>query len=236
MDDRLAFLSGEEEPEAEVIEEQIADDPEPEGEIEAAPPAAPEEKPQHSVPITAMLDEREKRQAAERRAAELEQRMRFFEQAQQKKPEMPDVFENPQGFTQHVNSTVTEAMVTAHLNMSEMLARDKFGDDEVNAAVEAVKAAGLQQHFVSQRNPYGELVKWHRQQKVAQEIGSDPDAWRAKERAALAEQIRQEVLAELQGQQQPARRPPASLASAPAAGKSNTPISPGTAFDAAFGR
>lgn len=235
MDDRLAFLSGEEEPEAEAIEEQIADEPEPEGEIEAAPPAAPEEKPHHSVPITAMLDEREKRQAAERRAAELEQRMRFFEQSQQR-PEVPDVFENPQGFTQHVNSTVTEAMVTAHLNMSEMLARDKFGDEEVNAALEAVKAAGLAQHFVSQRNPYGELVKWHRQQKVAQEIGSDPEAWRAKERAALAEQIRQEVLAELQGQQQPVRRPPASLASAPAAGKSNTPISPGTAFDAAFGR
>ena len=128
--------------------------------------------------------------------------------------------------------------------MSEMLTRDKHGDEAVNAARDAFmqevqRNPALYAEMKASTNPYGYVVGWHKRHSVLNEIGNDPDAWRASQQEAIKAQIREELraelLAEMQGTAPPKPRLPGSLASAPAAGKAGEPRAKGSAFDAAFG-
>ena len=57
-------------------------------------------------------------------------------------------------------------------------------------------------------NPFAAAVQWHQHTQTMAEIGSDPAAYKAK----LAEEIRAQVMAELQqGQQQPGAARPAPV-------------------------
>lgn len=245
-DDKLDFIDGNAPAEPQV-EDTPAITPEPDpapaeakGEP-AAPPAAPEERPA-GIPISALLDEREKRQKAEREAEELRQyRRRQEEQQRAAQMKAPDLLENPDGRLQFEQQRIQHAMWNERLNMSEMIARQAHGEQAVTEAAEAFKAAvqqnpALQMELHRQANPYGFVMNWHRQQKVLTEIGSDLDGWRKKQEEAMREKIRAELLAEQQQQPaQPQPKLPGSLAAAPAAGRAGEPRARGSAFDAAFG-
>jgi hypothetical protein len=159
-----------------------------------------------------LLDEREKRQAAQRQAEELQRKLAQIE-AQQAKPPVPDFYEDPEG-------RISQALWNERLNTSELVARSAHGSEKVDAAREAFLAAAqqnpaLQLELRGSQHPYDFVVNWHKRTRALSEIGDDPDAFRAR----LQEEIRQQVLAELaQAQpQKPAATPP-SLASAPSAG------------------
>lgn len=230
-EDKLGFLD---EQQPEVTEEAEPAEPvieESKGEPVAAPPAASEEH--KSIPVTALLDERDKRKEAQRRAEELERRLAQLEQAQQPKP---DFLDDPEAALRHQQESVRFQIWNERLNMSEMLARQAYGDDLVAQAQEAFGAAArdnpaLQMELQRQRNPYDFVVKWHKRNSFISEVGDDPETWKNAQREAL----KAEILAELQAQQPVQQQPriPGSLASAPAAGKSD-PQSRGSAFDAAF--
>ena len=79
------------------------------------------------------------------------------------------------------------------LNQSEVMARDKFGDEIVDTALKAAQAAGVAASFRDQPHPWGELVKWHKRQQTLQVVGDDPDAYRTK----IEAEVRAKVLAEL---------------------------------------
>jgi len=239
-DEKLNFLDEADEPAAAA--------PEPSAPVmEAEKPAAPEPEPQGEgrprdpetgrfVPISALLDERDKRQAETAKRVELEAQLQRYQQPQQ--PEQ--IPTDPSGIIQYALAEQQRIAFNERLNTSELMARQAHGEDIVSEAQQAFLAAVgqnpmLQQQLQGQIHPYDFVVKWHRQHKLMSEIGQDPEAWRKSE----AEKIRAQVLAELQGQGvQPApssQQPPPSVVGRPAAARAGTvPTGPGNAFDNLF--
>jgi hypothetical protein len=245
--DKLDFLDGSSEPNEEVVAETpVVEAPEAEApavEPEAAPVEteaqkrerdergrfkAKDEQPQDQtmVPLTALHETRDKVRALE---AEL-QRLRPQQQSQ---PEVvPDIWEDPEGYQNHLAQTVRQATLNATLNLSEELVRQSAGNETVDAAQQWGQQAfqanpALFQQFISQRNPYGFLVQEYQRQTALSKLGDPKDidaflAWKA---------------AQAQIQQQPAQAtpqpeaPPPSIASAPSAGGVQTiATGPGVAF------
>jgi hypothetical protein len=239
-DEKLNFLDEADEPAAAA--------PEPSAPVmEAEKPAAPEPEPQSDgrardpetgrfVPISALLDERDKRQAETAKRVELEAQLQRYQQPQQ--PEQ--IPTDPSGIIQYALAEQQRIAFNERLNTSELMARQAHGEDIVSEAQQAFLAAVgqnpmLQQQLQGQIHPYDFVVKWHRQHKLMSEIGQDPEAWRKSE----AEKIRAQVLAELQGQGvQPApssQQPPPSVVGRPAAARAGTvPVGGGNAFDNLF--
>lgn len=188
--------------------EDIAEEPQPEPEGE---PAAEKPEPQ-MVPLAALQEERQKSRSLGDRIAQIEQMLQQSSQGQkQAEPrKLPDMFEQPEAYTQAVMQMMAEREANLVAEMSERFARTQHGSDAVDAAFEAAKAAGTIDQFRGKKDPWGELVAWHKQHQVMSEIGNDPNAWREKER----ERMRQELIAEIAGQQQKqaAGRPAPSLA------------------------
>ena len=238
-DEKLNFLDAEEpatpapEPSAPVIEAEkpAAPEPEPQGDGRARDPETG-----RFVPISALLDERDKRQAETAKRIDLEAQLQRYQQPQQPE-QMPT---DPSGIIQYALAEQQRIAFNERLNTSELMARQAHGEEIVSEAQQAfLSAVGqnpmLQQQLQGQIHPYDFVVKWFRQHKLMSEIGQDPEAWRKSE----AEKIRQQVLAELQGQgvqpAQSSQQPPPSVVGRPAAARAGTvPIGPGNAFDNLF--
>lgn len=227
----------------ETPEVEAAPEPEPSGTGEiASTPEAPVEKPvtpevPHMAPLTALLDEREKRQAAEREAQQLRQWRQQFE-AQQRAAQMktPDVFEDPQGFVQHTQASFQNALIGTKMEMSRFFAEREYGADLLKEASAFYdQNPQLSHQFVSHPSPWHAGVEFYKRQKAIQEIGNDPDAWKKSQLDTLREQIKAELMAEMQGQALAPRRPPISLAGQPAAGRGEPKPNPGDTFQQIFG-
>jgi hypothetical protein len=151
-----------------------------------APPQAEPEKPAHSVPLASFLDERERRQALERRIAEFEEQQK--EVARQAQP--PDPILQPDVYTDERIQKAIEpirqnfAMQLAH--QAKMTAAMVYGGENVDKAQQAFDAeiqAGRMhpaehQRIMSMPNPFLAAVEWHRNREILKEIGSDPAAYR----------------------------------------------------------
>lgn len=188
---------------------------------EEIPPDQPAEDEQKTVPLAVLMQEREKRdKLLEERTQQLTQQIEELKrQSQKQEPETeqspPDPVDDPDGWRQWNQQTVEQLAFNERLNTTELLAREKHGDEAVDAAVEwakteAQKRPALAQEIQSARNPYGKLMELHRQSQFLSEVGDDPDAYKQK--------LREELLKELQTRQKPAPEaedkpePPKSLA------------------------
>lgn len=219
---------------------------EPAPQVPAATPGVelPKAEPGH-VPIAALLDERDKRQALERRLADLENKTR--------QPETPPTFQTPEEIAAYVQREAANAAWSAKIDFSESTAREKHGDDAVQAAMDwslakcdAEKAQlGFSPFAVEQmrqRNPVDWVVRQHKREEVVSQLGDDPDAWVRQRAAELG-------LTSAQPQAQPIpaaspqptapisaqAAPPRSLASAPTAGGAQSvPTHAVAAVDAVF--
>lgn len=180
------------------------------------PPVAeqPKPEPQH-VPITALLDERDKRKAMEQ---ELE-RLRAAQQPAQT-VEAPDMFEDPDGFAAYQQQMSYQTTLNAKLDISEDMARDKFGDEKVetakNWALQQFAAdPAFQKKVLSQRNPYRFVVEQYDREQMVSQVTPDDfaqfQAWKAAQ-----------TQLEAQTKPTPPAVPPRSLASAPSAGGIST--------------
>ncbi|MEL6584054.1 MAG: hypothetical protein AAFQ36_09500 [Pseudomonadota bacterium] len=195
------------------------------GEPEAAPPAAEVKEEPHSVPITAMLDEREKRQETQRQLEQERQARERLEahfrqqQLEAQKQEAPDWYENPQAALSH---HMQQQQVQEHnrfLNQSQFFAEREYGKEliaEAQAWIAEDPRRG--QQFMDHPSPWHAVAEAFKAQKAVQQIGPDPEAWMREKEAEL----RQSIMAEMQSQT-PAppvapKMPPASLSSAPASG------------------
>lgn len=251
--DAIAFLDGEtvDEPE---VEEAVEAEPEPEQpeevkaeEAEAEPEqtgveepgSTPEPEPQNerAIPVTALLDEREKRQEAQRRLEEIDRQNRELQarlqQLQQPKQEAPDWYENPQEAAQFQSKTIEQQFQARMMQQSKFFAERDFGADTVNEAIAYFDQHPEQsQQFVSHPSPFHAAVDYYKRQKVATEIGSDPEAYKAKLREELLAELKAEMT---QPKSQPSKpkSPPPSAAKAPAVGGDT--IAPGNTFDSLFG-
>lgn len=172
---------------------------------------AMEAKPEpQTAPISALLDERDKRKQAEAELA----RLREWQQAQQPQEE-PDPFEDPQAYRAHERALAANSALNVKLDLSEDLTRTAHGDELVDAAKEWAlrkfsENPGFQQQVVGQRNPYGYVVKEYQRDQIASQVSPDDyaqfQAWRAAQTAIEAPSITSRSI------------PPRSLASAPSAG------------------
>jgi hypothetical protein len=184
----------------------------------------PEPQPQsHMVPLSELIAERRERQELARRAQQLEDSMRRLSQPQPQPVQQPqpviDPVEDPQGFVHAITHQIEQRFLNQSLNDSERRARESHGSETVDAAFEAARQSGFAQAFIHKPDAYGEMVKWHKAQQLASQIGSDPATYAA----TLKEQIRAQVLAELkQGTPPPSNLPP-SLSTAT---RANPQVSP----------
>lgn len=183
------------------------------------------------IPIAALLDTRDKLKAAEALASAREREIALLQGQQQQPP--VDMFEDPEGFQAAINRQI----LSAKLDLSEENARDKFGDETVEAARDwfVTQPQAFQQDIMSKRHPYGAAVKEFQRVQALDKLGTDTSdidqflAWKAAQQAAP---IVPAAVIPNQG----SSLPPRSLASAPSAGGLGlTPDpDPDEAFGAAF--
>lgn len=235
LDDDLAATDEPEqvEPEAEVQAEaesvdgdsdpqEVSEEPAPEtGEVKEAVPPTADGKNGHA-PLTALLDEREKRQDAQRQL-EAVQRQLAEMQKQQQPQERPDFYENP-------DQAVGAQVYQARLEQSRFFATEKYGEELVNEAYayydqNPQETAAFRNH----PSPFHAAVEQYKRNKFMAEV-KDPDEWKAQQIALLREQALTEVAAQSQTSKPTA--PPPSMARATAAGKDANPK--GSAFDEVF--
>jgi len=196
------------------------------------------------IPISAMLDEREKRQAAERRAQEAEDRAQRLqaerEQQAAPRPVPPDPVDDPDGFVAYQDRLA----LNIRLDVSEDLARAKYGDDVVNelqawAAKRFAASPAYQQEVNSNRNPYEFAMQAFTREKLYAEVSaSDLAEFKAWKAAQAAGQVATNPAPAAPAAPQNIA-PPRSIASLSSAGHSKpgeAPVGPGVSFDATFER
>lgn len=162
----------------------------PKGETEDAPPASDPAKGLEA----GISAERKKRQEAEAEAARIRAELEALKNPPQPAAPPPDIWENTEGWQQHFGSQVISAAAqNSNLNMSEMLARDKFEDfDEVKAEFLALaeQNPALRQQALSDPHPWRKAYQIAKNARTMNELGAtDLDQLRAK--------MREEVMAEM---------------------------------------
>lgn len=237
--------------EAPVVQEtEVAQEPAPETVQEpVAAPSQPEVvEPQQDrsgyVPIDAMLTEREKRQALERRIAEYE--------AQQAKPQdIPDPFDDPAGYRRHFDAQLDQRLQAQRADMSYQFAVREHGKDKVEEArawaIEKAKTDPIFSQqvgavFQSEALPVDWVVQQHQRDALLNQIG-DPsklDDWFQQEAAKRGYALQSAppaaapvAVAPVTAQRQPA--PPRSIAADATPVNAKDPSEPAS-FSAIFQR
>lgn len=254
MDDFERIFDGQEPAAVEAQPEPVA------SEVAAPQPAAPEapavaaepapiaeaqprEDDGRFAPISALQEERRKRQELERTVEEMRK-------ASQPKPQpvepakLPDPYDDPQGYARAIETQTQEGLLQMRFQMSNEMARAQFGADEVETARQwAVERAASDPAFdlaiSRQPHPMAWIVQQHKRDGLLSQIGEDPDAYVRRRAAELGlTAVPAAVPAAVAPQPAPvAVTPPRSLVSAPAAGGAgvkDVPTGPMTALDAAF--
>lgn len=244
-----------EQPAAEVVAEQP-----PEEALQTEPESKEvvqgrDEKTGRFVPVSVLIDERNKskaekenearlRQEAETRANEYKAKVEAYERmlAKQSQPEpepVPTQDEDPIGYLQHQMAALQNHIAGQHVLGSEARAIGVHGEEAVREAEQMAIRAGITNRVLAQRDPYETLMKWHSNVKRQQEIGPDLSAYRER----IEKEAREKVLAEIRAQGMPSAQPgtapqkfPASLASATAAGGDNSKETPESMFNGVFQR
>jgi hypothetical protein len=181
------------------------------------------------VPLKALHETRDEVKA-------LKAQLDAFNKPREQTPQQaPDIFEDPDGFRNHMQSEMQRQILNTTLNLSEEMVTQQVGADTVELAkqwgTQAFQAnPGLYQSFIQQRNPYGFLVAEYQKQTMISQIGNDPKeiqaflAWKQAQQASPAQ------VATPQPQ-----RPTGSIATAPSAGGAqHQATGPGVAFDEHF--
>lgn len=225
------FTSSAPEPAPEPVQTPLEAAPAPEPVSTPAPVAEPVQP--GYVPITAMMDERDKRKALEAQLQQL--------RAQTPQPVAPDPYEDPEGYQAHREQIIEQRMFGQALAFSKRLQETIHGRDTVEQAhvwgLARCDADPLFNHRVrSSDDPYEFVVaEWKRDQVLSSLQGDDLDqfrAWKASQGAAQPQApVAQVAIIP------PQVAPPRSLASAPAAGSpkpGEQPVGPGVAFDSVF--
>lgn len=184
--------------EAEPVEMLTAEQSEVEEAEEAAPAAAVEEPKSEGqkqatvederVPLAALKDERRKRQ-------ELEKQLQEWQAKAQPQQKAPDIFEDPDGYSKHMEAKLSQALMNERANISEFMARREYPD--LDQKVEVFKELAAQDPSIQQRvlkaiSPYHELVdivNKHERMKAMENI----DEYEAKIRAEIEAKVRAEL-------------------------------------------
>lgn len=113
-------------------------------------------------------------------------------------PKVPDMFEDPQGYQQYMQQQVQGATTQMKLEFSRFHAEREFGKEAIDEVMEYFNQhPQLSHQFMTEASPFHAAKAYVDAQKTAQEIGSDPAAYRAK----LEKDIRAQIEAEMAAKQ-----------------------------------
>jgi hypothetical protein len=164
-------------------------EPEPEVAEEPTPPESkPEPKEPQSIPLTVLLEEREKRQNEQRQREQLQQQLWALQQrlqAQEKPPEPVDMFADPQAWEQSQQqkneSWRKQVMGEMSLRLAKANHKDVF--DDAYVAMQQRFQSGdeaLKQQFVASPDPGEMMVNWYNREKTLATVGPDPESFLAR--------------------------------------------------------
>ena len=234
MDDVLDTIT-----ETEVLLEPVVEEVAPAVEPIAETPAVePEQKQPGFVPLAAMLDERDKRKAAEQGRQALEDQLK----AREAPVTVPDPYDDPEGYNQHTQRQIDQMMTAQRFNTSALIAKQAHGVEAVDAAAQwAEERAKTDPSFASmymrEEHPIEWIVQQHKRDNLVSQLPNDV--------SSLDELIEREIAkrgltAPIAAQ--PAVKPvlksaepPRSIAS-DASPANNAIIDPNADFDAIFDR
>ena len=203
----------------------LADPPaEPKGDEPAAPPAAETKDEARHVPYEALKDERTKRQNLEREIEDF--RRREADRAAQQRLAQIESIEDPDQRIQAAQQEWQMAMIQDRLNASQYHAEKQHGADYVREVVNFFndpQHSAMTHQFLRTPDPFEAAVDYYKRAKAFDEIGNDPEAYKARVRAELASELSPAKLT----------APPPSVAGAPASGGKSNPV--GSGFDELFG-
>ncbi len=196
-------------------EEPTAEEPKAE-EPEASEEETPEESP--TIPYGVFKSSREDLKDVR---SQLEQATKQIAELSQPKPEpkpAPDFFEDPDGYRSHFQQQQQQLLLQNKLEQSKFFAEREFGKetiDEVMAYFDTQPREASAQ-FLSHASPMHAAVEFYKTQKVAREIGTDPDAYKQR----IVEEARREWEAEqaTKQAQEMAQAAPPSMAKTPGTG------------------
>ncbi len=152
----------------------------------------------HFIPLAEHLSEREKRQAAERRAEDYERRLADLERQRQstEQDDPPDMLADPDGYRAYLDETVSGRVKNVeqlvHARFIDMTLADQVeanGKEAVDKAVDdfvaSVGKGGSKDpttfaQVTRAPNPGKALMRWHRQRAAMSEIGDDLDGYKKK--------------------------------------------------------
>ena len=210
------------------------------GEQQAAPSAPPAEQQQPQlVPVSAVQEERRKRQALEQRLREMESQYQQYAQRQmpQQPPPQPAVteaqladmmFADPQGYHRHQQQMFEQQLLDQRLALSEAMVAEKTDYPQAEAALVAYaqshpqRAAEVRQMLRGSRVPALDAYRAGKELLAREAWGSvtqqytSPDAYIEAERQKWLADSQQQLARPATSSAPPA--PPASLASARSAG------------------
>lgn len=211
--------------------------------VEAAPavepvvaaPAAPVPTPppeQAFAPLAALLDERDKRQAAEKRAKELED-WRTQQEAQARRQPPPDPTQDPEAFRQHQAQQLDQVFWDQRLEMSRGFAEMRHGAETTAKAYEwGLERCDADPYFNAKvrasKDPIGLVVgEWQREQLLAKVTPEDLAAfetWKQAQAAPAPVGVAHQLAAAPAAPPTPLAPPRPSLAGAPSASTSASPV------------
>jgi hypothetical protein len=179
------------EPAPEVVAEEVAQEAiaEPETVEQPQEPVetAAQEAEARQVPLNVVLDERDKRKAAE---ADRDRYKRQWEESQQRQApqDVPDPYDDPKGFAAYQEQRVQEAVTQQRFQMSELMAKQQHGEETVNAASTwALEKAQSDPTFAAayhrQAHPIDWIVQQHKRDAMLSDIGDNVDDWFTREAA-----------------------------------------------------
>lgn len=139
-------------------------------------------------------------------------------------PELPDPLEDPAGYAQALlgiaNQRIQQTQLLTTLTISERFARQQHGNEEFETCKAWLSTRpDIEAWALQQPDPWGAAFTTYGRERLAEEIGEDPNAWRERER----EKLRAEILAEagaatsqpaMTSAPQPHRAPPAPASTA----------------------
>ncbi|AVA20669.1 hypothetical protein [Rhizobium sp. NXC24] len=148
----------------------------------------------NGVPVKAVQEEREKRQAAQQEAEALRREIaelrgmvtasRQVQQPQQQEKQPVTLWDDPDAFLKSQMSPFQSEIQQMREELWESRAITAHGAEKVEAAKKAAEAlfntpqgAALHQQITASGNPFENLVKWHQQQETLARVGGDPEAW-----------------------------------------------------------
>lgn len=229
MSDEIDEMLSQESEQESVSEQPEAEAPEAPEEAQAEAPAEVEEEPQvepeakeKAEPMVPLSVLKSTREDLRQQLDEMRRMIGSPKQEQPAAPPPPDVFEDPQKYTQYIGQQVQQSVIGAKLEMSRWQAEREFGKEALEEVVQYFDQNPAQsQQFLSAPSPYHAAKEFYDAQKTAQEIGNDPAAYKAK----LEAEIRAKVEAEMAAKQasQMAAKPAPSLAGVNGSGGNTDP-------------